>query len=497
MTLVIQGFSSDDKRPGSFRETKFGQGRVSIGSIPVRVVCTGLLASDATITADQDVVQVFSEDDAITKGGARGEITLQAIAALQVPGVEVWMAPVANPGTPTAASLTILVGGTASYGTLRFRIGAQPFSVGVATGDSVNDIASAISDAANSVANSPCDATVSTATATLTAASTGARGNQILFYWDSSECPNLTLTVTGGTAIHAGHLAPLHNGAGADSVANVLALLADDTYDYLAVAQNDVTNAALVKAHLASQAMAGTSHLEHALYCSGDAYATALTLAATTLNDQRSAVGWLENSETPPASVAATLAALRGSIAQQMPNYKWAGQTVPGVLGQYFKGDIPGAATQKAALNNGLTPLITQNNGSSVTLLRGIVSHCLDGTSPDYRTLDWADVDVPDRVNKEVGALWDEVAAANPYAQPDPADGDPAAAEQVLTPSRWNAKVTKLLQDKQDDRWIYDVANNLPTSEWDSERKCIMSAIPTVVLPKSFQLGASVRQIAS
>lgn len=497
MTITITGFASDDKRPGSFRETVYGAGRGAIGAIAKKVLCVGLKATGlGTMTADQDVLQVVSEDDAVAKCGVHGEITAMAIAALNTAGdsgPEIWVAPCAAADGAAAAALTIAVAvTTAVAGTIYMCLGGLSTSCGVAAGDADTAIATNIAAAINGLGNSClCEATVSDDDVTITAKFAGVRGDQILFWWDSSDVGGVTLTIAGGTPLHA-NLVPLTGGSGADSVANVLAILEGGQYDVI-ISPNDATNADRVKDHMVSEAGPGISHLEHAIWTAFGDSAAAISLAQTSLNDERCAVLCFENTEMYPGCVAAVAGVLRAQYSQQNPNYKWAGVVLPGVPGHRYRNDIPGAATQKALLNSGVTPLLTAINGD-VYIQRGIVTHCLDGTSPDYKTLDWADADVPDRINAEVGALWDSVSEANQYADDNPGAEDPAAPAGVITPDFWNAEVTRLLRQRESDNWVTDVSDNLPQSEWDSDRKCIMSIIPTKVRPKSFQLGASIRQ---
>jgi phage tail sheath gpL-like len=497
MSIVITGFSPSDKRPMVFRETKFGQGRPTVGSAPMRVLLVGTKAtSGGTLVNDTGPVQCFGEDDALAKCGTHNELVYMAYAALQIPGVELWLAAVAPAGGAAAAALTILVGGTASNGTIRGRVAGIPWSIGVSSTDAVATIATNIQLAIASLDKAPVTATIATATVTVTAGFTGVRGNDILLWLDSSECSALTLTVTGGTPLHTGSpsLTPLTGGVGADVLTTTLGLMDDAEYHFPVFAQYDVTNAALIKAYLANVALPGTSFLQHAYIGIPDDYAAALALAATTLNDYRSRVLWQQNCETLPCAIAAVAAALAASIVPQNPNYKWANVPLPGIAPQSYPADRPGSATQIACLNNGITPVLTLRDGS-VVIQRGIISHCLYGTSPDYRALDWADTDVPDRISRELDASWTAHAEANPVASEDPGANDPQPAAGHTNPSRWNVELMRLLRRAESSDWIVNVSDNLPVVEWDNDRKCIVCAVPHEVCPKSFQLGASIRQI--
>jgi hypothetical protein len=53
------------------------------------------------------------------------------------------------------------------------------------------------------------------------------------------------------------------------------------------------------------------------------------------------------------------------------------------------------------------------------------------------------------------------------------------------------------MREKYAAGWVYLVEEHPPQSEWDNDRKCIMSAIPCYVKPKSYQLGANINQTAA
>lgn len=498
MTIIVSGFAPDDAVPDAYINSVFGAGLVSVSSLPVKVACLGNKTSDGSATADQDIIPITSESDADTYLGASSECGEACRAALSVnSGASIYAVPVADPtGTPVAANITItftIPVAIQRNGTLRFRVGALPFAVGVSTSDSVATIVANTLAAANSVVHRRYLGTATSPAVTLTMVNTGARGNQTLLWFDASDVPGLTVTIAGGTAVHS-NLVPFHNGTGADSLVNVLALLKGDVYDYLACSQNDATNIGLVKAQLATEAVAGVSHLEHALFGIFGAYSDAQSLSTTTMNDARCTLLWSSYLENTPAWYVGFAASRRAGIVAQQPNFKWAKADECKFIGAQahaYKGDNPNHAVQKNALNNGLC--VIASSGSDVAMVRAIVSKCLSSSNPDFRTRDWADVDTTDAVNKRVRALWNAVASVNQYAVPDDSTKK-AANSGEITPSSWNAQLLQLMKELEANNWVYLVDTYQPQSEWDSGRKCIMSAIPVYVKPKTFQFGANVNQ---
>jgi phage tail sheath gpL-like len=492
------GFDPSNAVPGSYRASVFGAGLISIATLPVKVLCLGNKTSAGSWTADQDIYPVVGEAEADAGLGTGSECATVCYSALSVGGVSVYAAPVLEPSVgPVAATIAVLVGGIpARNGTLRFRVGGKAFAVGVASGEATTVTSVSITTAVNALIRAQVTASTSTSTSNITCRNTGTRGNQLLLWWDASDVPGLTLTVTGSTALHS-NLVPFHNGAGDDTVAPVLALMLGDTYDYIASPHNDVANMGLIKTQLAAEALPGVSHLEHAIFAIFGTYSAATPLSNTTLNDQRSTLVWSANLENTVAWMVGKIAAKRASMVGQNPNFKWGGTaqcTLEGAQAHAYKGDNPGMATLKNALNNGLCVL--KSEGADVVIVRGIVTKCLTGSSPDLRARDWADADVTDYVNKGVGALWTAVTAVNHYAEPDAANGAmPATGSN--TPISWNGQLLTLMRGYARNNLVYLVEEHPPQSEWSTERACLMSAVPVFVKPKAYQLGANINHQAA
>jgi phage tail sheath gpL-like len=495
--IVIPGLTNSFKVPGNYRETKYGQGKVSIGAMPVKLVVTGTKTTAGSATADQDILPIYSEDDADAYFGVGSEIACQCYAALQIPGVTLYAAPVAENGAAVAGSFTITVGGTwSTAGTARFKIAGIIIEATIAAGDTTTTAATAIRDAINGKARLPFTAAASGAVVTVTTRSKGVRMNDYVAMKDLTSAPSgLTAALAGGTALTGG-MVPFTNGAGADDVTNVLALLATDVYDIQAWAQNDTTNAALIKAQLIAESGPLIMHLEHAVFGKARALSTATSFASSTLNAYRCSVVWLENCEQAPSYMAAQVAAIRSVYVGDNPNTRYNDIVCPTLPPQSQKSDIPLLSELNTALNNGVTPLTTTHDGT-VKIVRAIQSHCLNGSAPDYRTLDWGDVDVPDRMSKELGAQWDLVSSVNQYAGPDAAEGEEQPPDGVITPSRWNAEMYKVLKDAEASNWLQDVDDNLPVSEWNTDADRIMSIVNVVVRKQNHQVGISVRQQAA
>src|SRR6187402_1328341 len=194
--VVIAGLTASYKLPGAFRETKYGQGKVSEGAV-------------------------------------------QCYAALAIPGIVLEAAPVAEASGAAAATLTVTFTGTWSAGgTPVLYLFGKAIAFNVTAGGTVTDAAAALVAEINGRSRFFCTAANLLGVVTITVRSKGVRGNDYIGRKDMTAAPTgLVMTITGGTALTGG-LVPFTGGSGADDVTAVLSLLSTGTHDYQAWAQN-------------------------------------------------------------------------------------------------------------------------------------------------------------------------------------------------------------------------------------------------------------------
>lgn len=496
-SVVIQGFSTSYKVPGLVRETKYGQGKVAVGGNRIFLTVTGTKTTAGSATADQDIVAIFDEDGADTALGTGSEGAVQCYAALAIEGIVLEAAPVAEAAGAVAATLTVTITGTwTAAGTGVLYLMGRAIQFGVDAGASVTTAAASLVAAINGSPRLFATATNSSGVVTVTVRSKGVRGNDYIGRKDLGAAPTgFAMALTGGTALTGG-MVPFSGGSGADDVTNVLALLSTGTHDYQAWAQNDVTNAALIKAALISEAGPLAGHLEHAIFGKARSQSTSVSFAQTTLNAYRCTIVHLENCEAPPSFIAAQVAAVRSTSVGDKPNRRYNGIVLPTIPKQSQTADIPTDPELNAMLNSGVMPLKTTPDGN-VIIVRAIQSHCLNGSAADYRTLDWGDADVPDRMSKEYAVAWDLFAENNEHVGDDPDAGEEPAGEGVATPSLWRAEIVSVNKIAEGKNWIQDVDANPPLVEYDSEAARLMVAAPIVVRKQNHSSGISVRQVAA
>lgn len=495
MAITITGFSETDKVPGFVGETKFGAGPISAASIPLILLLVGLMSSSGSMTADTDVLDVQTEDQANTYAGPGSELARMAYVALKYSGLKIKIACPTAAGGAVAASATITIGGSwTATGQWAYRIGGETITGGIAATDSTSDIAADIAAAIQGKIKMPVSAVAVGAVVTATVKSAGIRGNQHIVFQDISNLPSgMTSTLAGGSSVTGGGKR-FASGAGTEDVTALLSTLNPGRYHRIAVAQIDSTNLALWRAQLDAKAEPTVGRMEHAVFATTGTLSAMASLCQTTLNEERFQGPWCLNCETHPSEIAASMASLRCTKEQNQPNSSYDGDVLRGVAPQSQRADWATRSTLQAALDEGVTPLVTNEDGT-VSVVRAITTHSLNGSDPDYRTLDVSEAVVPDYVRDYDKLVWTTLyKPANPYVRPEPAEGEPEAPQGVATPSRWNAQLAKNGFDLERALILTQTALNPPVTEYDEDAKRLMSIHPAIPLPHNHQTGVSVRQ---
>lgn len=500
MGIVIDGYADSDKKTGFFAETKFGSSPISLASIPLVLLLVGLKTSAGTITADVDVLDCVSRDEAKTFAGAGAELHRMALRAFDqgLSGVRLKLAAPTTSGG-VAAALTITVTGPAtSNGTHRYWVGGDLVQLEVTNGQSANTIAANLVIAVNALTDLPVTAAAVGAVVTLTLKHAGIRGNQyIVFKDDSKGAAGVTSTLGGGGSSVTGGGLTFASGTGTETLTTLLALLYPARYHRIALAQNDATSLAAWETQIDAKAGAQEGRMEHAIVAGNGSLVASTSLAQTTLNNWRFQFCWYLNSESHPSEIAAAMAAKRASREQTTPNAGYDGEKLVGIKPQRYRADWASRTTIQSALDVGVTPIETNEDGEAI-VHRAITTRCLDGATPDYRTLDTAESVVPDWIRDDLRLLWLDFKEVNPYVAPDPGVGEKERPSGVATPTRWAKRVHARLQQHEAALILTQtlLAENIPAAEYNAAGKRIMLAAPVVPLPLHHATGVSVRQVA-
>lgn len=503
--FAIVGFSSTDFVPGFVGQTVFGAGQLSASDVPIKLHLIGNKTSAGTRTANQDTDPVFSETEAETFWGPGAELTRMAAGALLIPGVQIYGSAVSDPGG-TAATMTIAIAtnATGDGGTFVYFIGGVRVEVPYASGETaITTIADRVASRINTNTKLPCTAANSSGTVTLTMKQTGPRGNDIIVRQDISGAPaasGTTSTLGGGSAV-SGLGRKFGSGATADDLTTVATNTFPGWYQRVALAARDATQLGVWETSMDSKAGPLEGRPQHTVASVNGTLAAAQSLSQTTLNNPRFQLLWMLNGETDPAVVGATFAALRAVTEQGDPGASYDGAVLPGVAPHTRDVDKPQRATKVSALQTGVTPITTED--SSAKIVRSITTKCLNGSDPDYRTLDTGTAYVPDFIRYDTGLLWTtEYVVSNPLVADDAAPEQPERKSGFATPKRWNQRLFQRLKEHEAGTTvpsgipqIIDVDLNQPASVFDKTAKRIMSAVRVVPSPRQHQIGVSVLQL--
>lgn len=507
MSNLIPTVAANFKVPMYIGQTTFGGGAASAGDQRLKLICVGLkdTAAVGTATLDTEIFACPDADTADTKAGAGSELNRMLVAALRIPGVDLYGLAVTPNGGAVAGTFTATVGGSwSTAGIIKLWIGGDLIEVGVGAADSTTNVASSIKAAVNAATRCVCSGDSLAAVFTGTHRSAGVRALNTIVFRDLTGAPSgLTLTLAGGTAVSGdadtGSGVRLVDGAGVETMTTALATLATTRNHRIAFAQQDATSLAAWETQIDTMAGPTINMTQHAVGALGsNALSTATSVAQTTLNDERFQILWMKDSETHPSEIAAVFAAYRTLIEQDNPNAGYDGYPLPGVRGQRYRPSRPTLATKVSALDASVTPVDTLDNGDAV-IVRSITTRSQNnaGTVSNYNTLDTAQAVVPDYVRDVLALTWLDFVAQNPYVRDDAAPEEPAAPAGVATPSLWNAEVTSQLLTLQDANIVTQVSTHPPITTFNPDgggTGWLESRVPVVPLPLQHSIKVSVEQ---
>lgn len=481
-------------------------------------VFASVLAGTATVATP---VAVASADDADTLFGQGSECALvcRSIFA-QRASADITVCPVAEGPTPTAAAATLVFTNNAgTAGVARVVIaGQQVAEVAIASGATPTNVAADIAIAINRMGNLPCIASASTGTLTITAKQAGLRGNSLgIEVVLTTTTTSMTLNGgSGSTTIQRGLFV---GGLVADVFTDALAAVATGEY-FIVAACNDTTNAALIKAHLATYAgIAERKRQQCVMGLKTQSVATAVTFGQT-VNATRIQIAYQRDTGsgavdpwTPSTGeIAGAVAAarlygdgtignggmVRGEIAYPAQNLD--GVQLGGVRSQRIASAALLATEITQLLNAGITPLAPSvvNPGNS-QVVKSISSYCLDANGSLTRAVhDTSCVTVSDHV---ADLIENAVIAdfPNKNIAPEPATPIAPPTADVIYPSMVRATIVRTLRESETEGLIIDVEANLAgvqVEQHATTRTLIVGVIPTRVIPHFHAFAGELQQLA-
>lgn len=394
--IVVTGLAANDPVPGVYNEILFGQGPAAGDASERRILLMGNKTSAGSATLDSVVygptstVPLSGEAEAIALFGPGSELhRMYRRAIRRYPDASLWaIAVTESAGNNATLEITIATTATGN-GTHRLYVADEYVETGFVTGDTVTNIAAAIVANVNAMTHWPVTAANVSGVITLTAKQKGPRGNLLRGQAMITGGVGTTTTVTSDT--------PFTGGTTADSNATALATVLPYKFYRIATSAHDATQVGAVLSQVNTQAAPVTGILQNVFAGSVDTIGNATTFA-TTLNGVRAETLWHRDSPIPPSELAAHLVAVVAKYEDsgdgRNPRCNFAGfgndantQADWDIPASRVATSAPTRANIKAALNNGLSPVGVNPNGSTY-LVNRVTTRSLSGSVADYRARD-------------------------------------------------------------------------------------------------------------
>ncbi len=501
--IVLTGFSANDPVPGAYLQIDFAQGDAAGSGSDSEVLLMGNMLSTGSATVDTTVygpdslVQLQTEQDCINLFGTGSELhrmwrrfvkvnkdtTVRAIAVTESVGVK------------ATGTLTIATTATGN-GNIRVWVHDEFVDTSVTTGDTATVIGDNIVANMNAMTHWGVTAANSSGTITITARQKGLRGNFIRFMsaytagMGSTSSPVVDTAFTGGTT--------------ADSSTTALSTIASLKYYYIVSAAEDTTQLGALVTQVGTQSAATTGIRQRVI---GGAVGTlsASNTVAVARNSARCDIQWSEASPWTPSELAANLAAVI-TLFETKPsprvNFASFGQdavTAPFWLVPATRdgSKVPTRASIKSALNNGLSPVGVNANGTTY-LVNLITTRSLNGSVNDYRIRDHHKVTICDFFSDDV-LVKIVLQHSGKAIGDDPVQGARPPGPTVLTPTIMRGTITGVVDVYDANDLLQDVAlikAGLVVQRASSPRSRMTARIPLRPIDACFQFALDVQQVA-
>lgn len=249
MTLGFKYFPDTTWRPaGSFVE--FDPSQANTATQQQRTLLIGQITASGTTAANVPVL-AYSQNQVNGLCGGNSMLALMyAGYRAQDPYGEVWLGPLADNGSGTAATGTIAFSGTATAaGTLSLYVMGVLIPVAVSVGDIASVIASNVNTAINAAAGISATSSVSTSTVTLTAVHKGAAQTDIDIRLNYRGAQNNEVTPAGVTPT----ITAMSGGATNPVLTTLLTNVGTQTFDFIALPYTDTTSLTAIAGLLSDQ----------------------------------------------------------------------------------------------------------------------------------------------------------------------------------------------------------------------------------------------------
>lgn len=463
--IFVTGLAANDPVPGVYPEVNFAQGAASGNSSAYEVLLIGNKTSAGSATVDTAVygpdstTQMQTEQDVIALFGPGSELHCMWRAFTKSNKDSVVRAIAVTESAGSAATGTITIATTATgAGTLKVWVGAESAEASIVSGDTATVIGDAIVSAINANTHWPVTAANASGTVTLTLKTKGPRGNQVRYMaaiLSNGASIATTVTPTADTACTGGTTA--------DSNVTALSTISADRYYYIVSAAGDATQLGALATQVNTMSLPTTNKRQR-VFAGAVGTLSATNTIATGLNNPRVEIFWSEKSSHTEAELAAYVAGV--CALGELNTDKWRlsfigyGNTAKSAETWFVKAPRlasarPSRTSIKSALNNGVSPIAVNPNGTTYLVDR-VTSRSLSGSVADYRIRDSHKVTICDRFADElvtkISLNHSEKAIGN-----DPLPGAPFPGETVVTPKIIKGDIYGLLDKFDSNSLLQDV----------------------------------------
>jgi phage tail sheath gpL-like len=448
LSIPITGVAIDYRVPGAYAEILFNQGPASASAGVREVVFVMPKLSTGSGTANV-LYKLNSAKDAEDLAGA-GSPAHRAVRKFMSinKDAKCWLVLVAETsgGSPASGTGTVVFATTpTATGTASVWVCGEESSYTYKTTDTVTTIGDGIAAAINAKSWLPVTAANVTGTVTLTAKLKGvSQGTAAL---GVIRLRASTSTGTGTTVTASTHIGAVVAGADgttteAANLATALAALDSVRKYYIVSSANDATSLGNLKSHISTKSEPRRGLRSVGITGFTGSLAQAQTIAIAR-NYERLQIAWQKNSDNDSAEIAAVVAAIRQAAEQVDSAANLAGKSLSDMLyPAYSTSDWPTGDDQNDAINDGITPIATNDAGPYLVMSVNTRSKNSAGTQDDFRSTETHRVSVADEFVDELIADWNLNFAGKKFASDETlADGtvnpNQSQIRDVIRPSTY------------------------------------------------------------
>jgi phage tail sheath gpL-like len=401
--IPITGVPLDFRVPGAFAEILFNQGQAAAFAPGREVVFVMPMSSAGGWTAN---TKYRVSDEGVARAGAGAGSPLHRALSKYL-SINPFKAPYAVPyaatsgGSPVAATATATFSGTVTAaGTLTLIVAGEAIPVGFASGATFDAIAALAVLAINAKTHLPVTASYATPVLTLTAKIAGAsQGTASIFAINVHR--EIAPLGTGLDVALSGQVGS--GAAGADGTtteaanfATALATLSSTRLYYMGTSLTDATSLGHLQTHITAKSLPSSGLRSVGVAANRQAETAAATIA-TAKNYERLSIWWMENSEHDPAELVGAMTAILQMQEEIHTATNFDSFSLNNIiLPAYADADIPTPTELNDAINDGLSPIMT--NGVSTYMVYAATTRSKDATGAldDPRSLERHRVSVAD-----------------------------------------------------------------------------------------------------